>query len=62
MSVEGKSTALAFLSITVVLCRSRGESAALVRMSIFVALCGERGGRGFGDFVDICRIVSVEVE
>ena len=37
-----------------------GESAALVFLSITVALCRTRGERGFGMFVDICRIVSVE--
>ena len=76
VSVEGESTAMAFLSISVALCRSRvrlwrfvdncrivsvkGESAAFAFLSISVVLCRSRGRARLWRFVDNCRIVSVE--
>ena len=52
---------MAFLSITVALCRSRGERG----FGVFVDICrilSDEGERGFGVFVGICRIVSDEGE
>ena len=61
VSVEVESAALKCLSISVVLCRSRGCE-ALVFLSLSVALCRMRGRARLWRFVDTCRIVSVEVE
>ena len=60
VSDEGESAALVFLSITVALCRSR-VGARLWCFCRYLSYCVGRGGeRGFGVFVDNCRIVSVK--
>ena len=56
---RGGECGFCFLSITVVLCRTRGCE-ALVFLSIFVALCRSRVGARLWRFVDNCRIVSVK--
>ena len=62
VSVEWESSALVFLSLSVALCRSR-VGARLWCFCRYLSYCVGRGGeRGFGVFVDNCRIVSVEGE
>ena len=59
---EGKSAALAFLSISVALCRTRGRVRQW-RLCRYLSHYVGRGGEcGFGVFVDICRIMSDEGE
>ena len=60
VSVKGGSAALVFLSITVALCRSR-VGARLWNVCRYLSHCvGQGWERGFGVFVDICRIMSDE--
>ena len=60
VSVEVESAALECLSISVVLCRSRVR-ARQWRFCRYLSHCVGRGGEcGFGVFVVICRIMSVE--
>ena len=60
VSDEGESVALVFLSVFVVLCRTRGR-ARLWCFCRYLSHCVGRGGEcGFGMFVDICRILSDE--
>ena len=62
VSVKGGSAALVFLSITVALCRSR-VGARLWNVCRYLSHCvGQGWERGFGVFVDICRIMSDEGE
>ena len=62
MSVEGESAALVFLSVSVAMCRTRVR-VRLWNVCRYLSHCVGQGGEcGFGMFVDICRIVSVERE
>ena len=62
VSVESESTAMAFLSITVALCRSRVGARLWCFCRYLSHYVGRGGERGFGVFVVICRIMSDEGE